>query len=168
MSDYCKTWGLTINADKTNVIIFNKGGYALPRYNSFFHINDSIACGKNKTVRDGKAFVEVVSSYTYLGITFTRAGTFKKAAQDLTDKAKNAYFSLIKMVDGEDAALTLKLFDALVTPIATYGLEVWAPYFLKKLKPNNLLSVCDDLPQESLNVKLCKFVLGVGSPCGPW
>ena len=29
-----------------------------------------------------------------------------------------------------DDTLTLKLFDSLVTPILTYGIEVWAPCML--------------------------------------
>lgn len=60
--DYCLKWKLTINVNKTKVMIFRKGGL-LPR-NLEFTYNGTL--------------LEIVSQFKYLGIVFNPGGPFQK------------------------------------------------------------------------------------------
>ena len=72
---YCNLRGLTVNKKKTNMIIFNKGGYNISRFKFFLGGNED----------------STVNQYCYLGIIFFSCGYFTKAINALTDKAKNAF-----------------------------------------------------------------------------
>ena len=145
LSEYCTKWQLTVNLDKTKIIIFNKGGHRISKYE--FHLNGTI--------------VEIVQMYTYLGIPFTSCGSFQKACMMLSDKAKKAFFKLRQLNSRDNVLLTLKLFQALVVPILSYGCEVWGPFIAQKLTGSDIKSVADRAPCENVNVKLCKYLLGV-------
>ena len=56
-----------------------------------------------------------------------------------------------------------KLVDTSVLPILSYGSEVWLPYLFDKFDITSLLKLCDDKISvvESVNIKLCKLLLGV-------
>ena len=144
VSTYCNLWGLTVNIKKTNVIIFNKGGHKISRFKFFL--------GENE--------VSIVNQYSYLGVIFSSCGSFTKAINALTDKAKKAFFRLRQLDPKNDVLLTIKLFDMLVTPILSYSCEIWAPFTIKRTF--DIMSICDKQPYEKLNVKLCKYILGVG------
>ena len=60
LESYCNKWCLTVNTDKTKIIIFNKGGHKISRFT--FKINDSN--------------IDVVQKYCYLGIIFSSTGSF--------------------------------------------------------------------------------------------
>ena len=146
MSNYCSMWQLSVNISKTKVVIFNKGGHRISRFTFSLH---------------GET-IEITKSYTYLGIVFASSGSFQQACNDLTDKAKKAFFKLRMLNPQKNAILTIKLFQMLIMPIVTYGSEVWGPFMGKKLaESSNLKSVCDSLPCEIINMKLCKYILGV-------
>ena len=55
----------------------------------------------------------------------------------------------------------MKLFDMLVTPIVTYGNNIWAPTLVKKFN-TSFKNVCDSPAFEKLNIKLCKYILCTG------
>ena len=62
--------------------------------------------------------------------------------------------------------LTLKLFDILVLPVLTYGIEVWGPLLianenLSKVQNHTLKVMLEPTIIEKLNLHLCKYVLGV-------
>ena len=57
--------------------------------------------------------------------------------------------------------LALRLFDALVVPILTYAGVVWGPLYAHKITYDNFFTLCNDSPIEKINVKLCKYLLGV-------
>ena len=46
-------------------------------------------------------------------------------------------------------------------PIIRYCSEIWAPYSLINVKEENIYELCDKNGIESVNLKVCKFVLGV-------
>ena len=77
---YCNTWHLTVNVDKTKIVIFSSG--KLKQYN--FLLN-----GLN---------IEVTNEYKYLGIYFTRGGSFAKAKKHIADQANKAMFALLKKI----------------------------------------------------------------------
>ena len=64
-NDYCNQWKLQVNVNKSKIVVFAKGRQA--RYN--FTLNDSA--------------LEVVREYNYLGILFSRTGTFNATKKHL-------------------------------------------------------------------------------------
>ena len=58
LHEYCQSWKLKVNTQKTKVMVFRKGGI-LPRNLRF--VND----GQN---------IEIVNKFVYLGIVFTTGG----------------------------------------------------------------------------------------------
>ena len=77
---YCNAWKLSINASKSNVLIFSKG--RLPHYE--FTLNGTQ--------------LEVVSEYKYLhvGILFCRSGSFFRAKKYIAAQGRKAVFALLK------------------------------------------------------------------------
>ena len=143
---YTKMWHLKVNTKKTKIIIFNKGGKKIQRFH-FTLASETL---------------EIAQSYCYLGITFTSSGNFNAACSNITDRAMKAFFKLKQINPRENALLTIKLFDSLVMPILMYGCEVWGPLALRKVDKMGFKSLCDSMYVEELNIKLCKYVLGVG------
>jgi len=133
---YCNKWKLSVNINKTKIIVFNKKGHMFS--NLKFHIlNEDI---------------EIVSSYCYLGVVLTTGCNFTTALKTLQKKALRALFS-IKTTLGEtnpSISVYCKLFDACVVPILTYGAEVWGKIGLN-----------DKSPIEQVHLKFCKSLLGV-------
>ena len=142
---YCDKWKLTINVNKTKVIIFNAGGHKISKFE--FKI--------------GSNAIEITQRYCYLGIEFSSSGSFKHACDILQEKAMKAFFKLKQINPRNNALLTIKLFDALVTPIATYASQVWGLTFTEKIETTDFKSLCDNAPVEKINIKLCKYILGV-------
>jgi hypothetical protein len=146
LSWYCNKWGLTVNTLKTKVVIFNKGGHKIKKF-SFMYENMAI---------------EICQHYTYLGITFSACGTFNKALKDIVCKASKVFYKLKQYDTRDNALLTMKLFDSLVTPVLSYGCEIWAPFTLKNMNDGNFMVYAEKCEAEKLNIKLCKYILGVG------
>ena len=109
----------------------------------------------------GENLLKVVRNYTYLGITFSITGSFKKALLDLGDKARRAYFKFRRHDLTNNVKLTLKFFDVLVKPILMYCCEIWTILVNPKLCNSNLFSLCDSSPWEKLNLSMCKYLLGI-------
>ena len=93
--------------------------------------------------------LEIVDSFTYLGIKFTHTGNLSQAVKALSEQALKAYCNLMYVFDRIqlDIKTKLSLFDAMVVPILTYGSEVWGIYDFKEV--------------DKLHIKLCKHILGV-------
>lgn len=79
LHDYCMKWGLTVNQKKTKVVIFT---------NARKYRTDA------RKFTMGKMDIEIVESYTYLGVTFHRHGTFKIAINELRKKALRALYGM--------------------------------------------------------------------------
>lgn len=129
---YSIKWGLNINVSKTKVCIFEK---RKQNCNLNFYINGEM--------------LEIINSFTYLGVTFTNTGNFTNAVKALHDQALRAYFNLLTVFDKEhlDVRTKLKLFDTMVVPILLYGSEVWGVY--------NITFI------DKLHIRFCKYILGV-------
>ena len=145
LQEYCTKWCLTVNIDKTKVIIFNKGGARYSRY-KFRIMNCDI---------------EITDKYCYLGIIFSASGSFTKACDALYDKALKAFYKFKQLHPQNNVKLAMRLFDTLVVPILTYAGTIWAPLYAHKISIENFFTTCNDSPIERLNVKLCKYLLGV-------
>ena len=76
----------------------------------------------------GTTELENVTEYTYLGLKINATGSFQNSLDMLSEKANRAKFALnnkakLKQIPVKTA---LRLFDAVVLPILTYGSEAWA------------------------------------------
>ena len=72
--------------------------------------------------------MENAKSYRYLGLTLCPYGNFTLARQELKKASLKALFKLRKEMGNhfsENIKLTIKLFDALISPILMYGSEIW-------------------------------------------
>ena len=78
LKNYCDRWKLTVNATKTKVMIFMKGG----------RVNRNIRFIYKENV------LEIVSKFTYLGIVFTTGGSFNTTFEMLAGQALKAIFKL--------------------------------------------------------------------------
>lgn len=146
LSDYCETWNLCINIDKTKVMIFNKSGKVIRKY--IFRYNDHV--------------LEITNKYKYLGILFKPSGSFTKATELLCKKAKKALFCIYKTLNSDKLNIlpNLKLFDSCVKPILLYCSEVLCLETL--LKDNANVESRHFLFQPVLvQVKFAKYILGV-------
>jgi hypothetical protein len=145
LKSYCDKWGLTVNLSKTKVIIFNKGGKLLKKFNFTYKGN----------------VIDIVQNYCYLGIVFNAAGSFKPACSRLCDQALKALFKIKQLNIRNNIGTALKLFNSLIVPILMYGSEIWSPYFTKGLNEINFLTLCENLPAEKVLLKFAKYILGV-------
>ena len=129
---YSEKWGLTINFDKTKVCVFEK--------RKSKHDCDIFINGRT---------VEIVDSFTYLGLKFYYTGSFIHAVRALNEQAQKAYHTLLKVFDkvSLDIKTKVSLFDSLVLPILLYGAEVWGVYSFKDI--------------DKLHVRFLKYLLGV-------
>ena len=145
---YCKDWCMKININKTKVIIFNKSGRLITRN---FNINNQS--------------IECVKTYKYLGIMLTASGKFQRAQKVLFNKAMKASYKLYKEVNSlnPNVNTVLHLFDHTICPILLYGCENWGTLSAYKINNNNLslFETFKDWDFEKLNVKFCKYLLGV-------
>ena len=103
---------LKVNMNKSNIIVFRKGGYL----------------GARERWTYSGVVLPVVNVYKYLGIYFTTRLSFVSACKDLASRAKNALLCILKrlrMLNNNSVEVFLKLFDAQVQPIVQYGSELW-------------------------------------------
>jgi hypothetical protein len=91
--------------------------------------------------------LDVIDSFTYLGITFKYNGSFVDARKRLVEQAQKSLFTIYKKIRNQNIPidLQLKLFDSLVEPIILYGSEVWGFENIQIM--------------EKINLKLCKRIL---------
>ena len=133
LKTYCDTWGLTVNASKSKVVVFRK-------------------CGRLKSNEkwsfNGKE-LEVVDKFNYLGTIFDSNGTFTSNTEMLVGKGIKAMHVLISNTKKFNFNLStmLQLFDAFVTSTLNYSCEVWG--FSKNKE------------MERVHLKFCKLLLKV-------
>ena len=117
--NYCMEWNLTVNVDKTKIVVFSRGKL------------------RNKPVFIyGDRELETVDSYVYLGVTFNYNGKFKVAIEKQINQARKAMFSMLSKVKKLmlPVDIQLDLFDKLVLPVLLYGCEVWGFDDLSKVE----------------------------------
>ena len=77
--DFCKTSALKVNTDKSKIMVFRKGGQI---------------AGIERWTYDGR-YLEIVDSFTYVGVTFTSALSLNVMAKDQAVKAKRALLIIL-------------------------------------------------------------------------
>lgn len=153
---YCKKWHLEVNLKKSQIIVFNGAGKKLDNYSFMF----------------GEVKMEIVKSYTYLGLELVASGSFWLAKDNLMDKARKAIFPLLSTISKFQlpCANSVKLFQSLIRPIVLYNSENWASCTFGQIKkinenPNNLLSLLTGSEPDKVFQKFIKFILGVNTSC---
>ena len=65
--------------------------------------------------------------YCYLGVVLTFNGKYYNAQKSLSEQALRALYSLNSLFDKISLGVNekIRLFDAMILPILTYGSEVW-------------------------------------------
>ena len=126
--DYCKYWKLEVNREKTKVMIFHKRK-------------------KSETLRFDSTVLEVVDSFRYLGVEFSRTGSFAKGKKYAFDKAQKALFSLLQSARRKNFPIDvlLDLYQKMVIPVLLYGCEIWGHEKLDII--------------EKLHIKSLKYIL---------
>ena len=108
----CIRLGLSINIDKTKIIVFRKGG-PLSKF-EHWHF--------------GGMPIQVVNAYKYLGIEFTTRLSFTNSVNVLIAKAKQTCFEIqrtMNAINCYDINIFTKLFDSKVQPVLSYSCELW-------------------------------------------
>ena len=105
---YCETWKLLVNGSKTKIVIFSRG--RLQNFN--FVLNDES--------------IEIVKEFKYLGILFSRSGSFSAAKKHIAAQATRAMFCLLRKARSLllPIDLQIEMFEKTVKPILLYGCEV--------------------------------------------
>ena len=96
----------------TKVLIFNNCGRTMNKHVLYY----------------GGSKLGNVSNYKYLGLQFSTYGNFTYAKLEIKKVALKALYKLRKEIGDhfrDDVQLTMKIFGTVITPILTYGSEVW-------------------------------------------
>ena len=135
LENYCKKWGLTVNMDKTKVVVFKNGGFIK---------------STEKWYYKGREIL-VESCYNYLGVIVSATLHWTKCVENLSGKALRAMAAIRKLyfrLHGIPATTLFRIFDTKVKPILLYGSEIWGFQRYEVI--------------EKVHIKVCKLVLGVG------
>lgn len=125
---------LNVNLSKTKVVVFRKGGFLAARERWFY----------------GRDQLEVVNSYTYLGLNFSTMLSLTNAVSSAIVRAKRGTMEILNVMlrlNCNSPIIFFKLFDAQVVPMLMYAAEVWGSQKI------------DDV--EKVHLFACKKFLGV-------
>ena len=103
---------LTVNLDKTNIIVFRNGGH-LSQYERWLY---------------GDAEIDVCNAYKYLGMIFTTRLSLTAGWTEMCRKGKRGTIEIMrcmKRLNTVDYSLFWKLFNVQIEPMITYAAEVW-------------------------------------------
>jgi len=144
VADFCTKWQMTINENKSKVMIFRKRSIKKSKQQSFIIHNNKL---------------ETVREFTYLGVKLSSTGNFSAHQIQSRGKALNAFFNINRTVD----FIKLKpqqanqLFNSMISPILTYASEVWGVY------QKHDFEKWEKSPIEKVHLRFCKYYLGVTS-----
>ena len=152
LSQFANDKELTINTKKSKVMVFNKGGKLM----------------KGDYSINGKQ-LEVVPSYTYLGIDIPTNGSFNPGKAQMNSKAKKAMMPLYTTIMQFNLPFrkALKLFQTYVEPILLYNAENFTTLTEKQIAKHrnghtNIFEIATKDNITTTQLKFLKFILGVG------
>lgn len=131
---YCMKWNVTVNTEKTKVMVF-KNGTRVEKVDFYYN-----------NIR-----LDNVKNYTYLGVCLSSNGKFHQCQKYLAEQGSKALYALNTLFDCTSLNIKdkLKLFDSMILPILTYGSEIWGFHDSKDI--------------ERVHLKFLKQLLGVHS-----
>lgn len=146
LEEYCRTWGMEVNLEKSEILIFRKGG--------------RISKEERWTLNGSN--VKVVPEYKYLGIVLTPKMSFSKHVSYKNYAAKvslNATWKDFVGKKGVSLRAKWKIFTAVTRAVQAYGAQVWGNswfeevdklqrYFIKRI-----LRLPDNIPNYVLSLE---------------
>ena len=140
IKEYSDKWALTINTEKSKIMIFNKAGKLC-----------------KSDLKLGDKYLENVNIYTYLGIDITTNVNFTHAINTLNSKAKKALFKIRNSIYQANLSpkISLQIYDTLVRPISTYCADTWGSFLKtadKMCKMKNNYKMFDDFCFEKTDM----------------
>ena len=155
LNDFADQKDLTISINKSKVMIFNKAGRKIK---------------ERFTIADDK--LEIVNTFTYLGVEIMTNGSFTVAVKSLAAKAKKAMIPLYKTIIQFQMPFSKckQLFSSFIEPILTYNAENWSLLTDKQIlkcreDPNKLFELATNSITTTSQLKFYKFMLGVNRSC---
>ena len=110
---YSEIWKLEVSLKKTKCVIFSQGNINYSTLHPLYY--------------NGKA-IKYVPFFKYFGVEFSQNCKFKKVKSERLTKARNAIFSLRRILctnGNVSPKLALSLFDSKILPMLTYGSIIW-------------------------------------------
>jgi hypothetical protein len=117
--------------------------------------------------------LEKVLKYKYLGNIIETFGKLNSSFTELSKKVLFSIFKYLSSLERVSIKIYKKLFESLVKPVLMYNSEIWYMDFHEKISnafnraQNNdlnnfdMLSFIDKSPTEKINLRFCKYVLGL-------
>lgn len=130
----CDRLKLTVNKNKTKVMVFRKGGFLGEK--EMWYFEDKM--------------LEVVNKYCYLGFNFTTKLSYNIGTSHLVAKGKKAVYLVSRVVQNckeMSPSTFFNIFDTKVLPILLYSSEIWGYQRLDQV--------------ERVHMLACKRFLGV-------
>ena len=135
LNEWCCKWRLTVNNDKTKIVIFRPASVQL--------CNNQFSCGN--------ASIQLTDRYTYLGLWFQEHLDMKYATSELAKSASRALSTLyakFKNSGGMAYDVYYKFYASLVQPISSCCLAIWVLTNYSKI--------------NTMQNKACRYALGTG------
>ncbi|KAI4874007.1 hypothetical protein NFI96_008369, partial [Prochilodus magdalenae] len=110
LEKYCQNWALTVNPDKSKIMIFQKKARS-QESRHMFHLGDTA--------------LDHTLSYNYLGLTISASGGLGLAGNALKEKACRALYSIRKQFSKIHIPIRiwLKIFHSVILPIVLYDCQ---------------------------------------------
>jgi len=133
LSNYTRKWDLTVNTNKTKIVVFRNGGRTRDSEKWFFN-----GCQ-----------LEVVNEFIYLGVLFFYTSKFARTQKRFAEQGRKALFSIMNVCNKNffNIETMLAVFDTYVNSILSYGSEVWGFHLAQDV--------------EKVHIQFCKRLLGV-------
>ena len=122
VDDFCSCFGMRANVKKCERLVFSSNQEEATRLMS-----------KCERLRLQGQHIPAVNRARYLGLVYGPGAPFAACRSSLIDSARGAAFSLLARTRSRNilsADVRMRLFDAQVQAIATYGCEAWGPDML--------------------------------------
>ncbi len=148
LETFCNTHHLTVNLEKTKVVVFKNGGKLAKCEKWLF--------GGNR--------LESVPLYKYLGVLFSRSLSWLAHVKGAALQAKNISCCVLKslyMLNPLPYDLFFKIFDSKISPILLYGCEIWGVDIFKEVEAVHMFCC-----KRFLNVKRSTSNHVVRGECG--
>jgi hypothetical protein len=139
---FCTLFDMQVNVSpqKTCIVVYGPLGAAMREW----HL--------------GNMLVPVCDSYTDLGVLCTQQMGYAAGAEALAvagRRAMHAALSMCRRGHLAQPAFKLRVFDAIVEPVLSYGCQVWGPWVWNLRDPLNVAA-------ESVHIDFMRIMAGVG------
>lgn len=125
LNNYCSRNSLTVNAEKSFVVVFQKGGRRLNK----------------KLYYDGK-IIKFANKFNYLGLPFSTSAKFYPATEHFLSKfvaAKSTVLNVLRSSKSDNWKSKCYLYESLAESVLLYLSEVWGGPYTEQIERGQLL-----------------------------